>query len=119
MKEQKGVKKRNSSPKSSQQQQGGSRQQQQGGQRDEPQLSRQQQGQRNEGEGNKTAARHYNDDQHRFAESGRVDEQADRAKQALSGKEGEELRRAEDEGRSHARHGEEDKDYSKQSKLKE
>jgi hypothetical protein len=114
MKEQKGVKKRNP-----QQQQSSSRLQQQGGQRDESQSSQQQQGQRNEGEGNKTAARHYNDDQHRFAESGRVEEEADRAKQALDGKEGDELRHAEEEGRSHARHGEEDKDYSKQSKLKE
>ena len=33
-------------------------------------------GSRNEGEGNKTAAREYNEVQRRFAESGKVDEKA-------------------------------------------
>lgn len=57
--------------------------------------------QRNEGEGNKTAARQYNDAQHKFAESGKVDEKAREAEQALD-KEQRELQRAEAVGKRHA-----------------
>ena len=56
----------------------------------------------NEGEGNKTAARHYNDATRKFVESGKVDEAASKAKEALNGPEGEELRRAEAEGKAKA-----------------
>ena len=38
---------------------------------------------RNEGEGNKTAARQYNEAQHRFAQSGKVEEKAREAERAL------------------------------------
>ena len=62
-------------------------------------------GQRNEGEGNKTAAREYNRETTEFAKSGQVEGKAREAKQALEGREGEELRKAEREGQSHA-HGE-------------
>ena len=55
----------------------------------------------NEGEGNKTAARRYNDSTQKFVESGKVDEAARKAKQAVDGPEGEELRRAEEEGMCH------------------
>jgi hypothetical protein len=72
--------------------------------------------QRNEGEGNKTAARRYNKDQQEFVKSGQVDEAAEKAKQAVEGEERDELKEAEDEGRSRARHADEDRDYDKDSK---
>lgn len=62
-------------------------------------------GQRNEGEGNKTAAREYNRETTAFTKSGQVEGKAREAKQALQGGEAEALRRAEREGKSHA-HGE-------------
>jgi hypothetical protein len=58
---------------------------------------------KNEGEGNKTAARHYNEDQHRFVQSGAVDQKAKEAERALEGSEGKELERAEGAGKSHAK----------------
>ena len=61
--------------------------------------------QRNEGEGNKTAAREYNEQQHRFAKSGQVEEKAREAEKAVSGKERSELERAEAIGKRHS-HGE-------------
>jgi hypothetical protein len=57
---------------------------------------------RNEGEGNKTAARHYNEKAERFAKSGQVEEKAREAEEALEGSEGRALEHAEAEGRSHA-----------------
>lgn len=59
--------------------------------------------QKNEGEGNKTAARQYNKDQREFVKSGRVDEAADEAAEAISGSEKDELKRAEEAGRSKAK----------------
>jgi len=61
-------------------------------------------GSRNEGEGNKTAAREYNEAQRRFVESGKVDEKAREAEQA-SDTEKRELERAEAVGKRHS-HGE-------------
>jgi hypothetical protein len=58
---------------------------------------------KNEGEGNKTAARHYNEEQRRFAQSGAVDQKAKEAERALEGGEGKELERAEEVGKSHAK----------------
>jgi len=55
--------------------------------------------QRNEGEGNKTAAREYDEAQHRFAQSGKVEEKAREAERAISGPERIELERAEAIGR--------------------
>jgi hypothetical protein len=60
-------------------------------------------GARNEGEGNKTAARHYNEAQHKFAASGKVSAAARAARKALEGSEGATLRRAEAVGMSKAR----------------
>ena len=57
--------------------------------------------QKNEGEGNRTAARAYDRDQHRFAESGKVDKAAQDAKRAVEGAEGDKLRRAEESGKGH------------------
>jgi hypothetical protein len=57
---------------------------------------------RNEGEGNKTAARHYNEKAERFANSGQVEDKAREAEEALGGSEGRTLERAEAEGKSHA-----------------
>ena len=62
-------------------------------------------GQRNEGEGNKTAAREYNKETTEFAKSGQVEGKAREAERAVSGKDGEKLRAAEREGQSHS-HGE-------------
>ena len=56
----------------------------------------------NEGEGSRTAARHYNDGVAKTVKEGHVDELAKKAKAALEGPEGDELRRAEKAGKSHA-----------------
>jgi hypothetical protein len=58
-------------------------------------------GQRNEGEGNKTAARQYNEAQREFVRSGKVDEQAHSAEQALDSAERSELEKAELVGKRH------------------
>ena len=58
-------------------------------------------GQRNEGEGNRTAARQYNKDQQRFIKSGKVEEKAREAEAAMDGDERPELERAEAEGKRH------------------
>jgi hypothetical protein len=55
---------------------------------------------RNEGEGNKTAARKYNEAQHRFVESGQVDGKAREAERALD-RDKRELQRAEAIGKRH------------------
>ena len=47
-----------------------------------------------EGEGNYTAAREYQKEQHEFAKSGPVEQKAIEAEEALDGPEGEELERA-------------------------
>jgi len=55
--------------------------------------------QKNEGEGNRTAARQYNKATTKFANSGKVEPAAQRAKKALDSAEGSDLRRAEKIGR--------------------
>lgn len=76
------------------------RQQSQGG----GEKQRQQGGQPNEGEGNKTAARHYNEGAQQSAQNpGRTERQAKEAKRAIDSPEGEELERAEEIGRKPAR----------------
>lgn len=57
--------------------------------------------QRNEGEGNRTAARRYNAAQQRFVRSGKVEESARAAERAIEGKERKDLERAEAEGKRH------------------
>jgi hypothetical protein len=69
-------------------------------------------GQKNEGEGNKTAARHYNKDQQEFVKSGQVQEAAKKAEDALDGPEGAELSKAEEKGRAKSK-GEDAADYMK------
>lgn len=59
--------------------------------------------QKNEGEGNRTAARAYNAATEKFAKSGRVDKQARRAQEAVDGPQKAELERAERVGKSKAR----------------
>lgn len=59
--------------------------------------------QQNEGEGNKTAAREFNREQKKFAESDKVKPAAEEAKRAVDGKEKEALEQAEREGASKAR----------------
>jgi uncharacterized protein (TIGR02284 family) len=59
--------------------------------------------QRNEGEGNKTAAKEYNEATTKFAHSGKVDKQAQEAAQAREGAERKDLDRAEQAGKSHAK----------------
>jgi hypothetical protein len=58
--------------------------------------------QRNEGEGNRTAARDYNEAQQKFARSGKVEAKAREARKAIEGEEGEALREAELIGKRHA-----------------
>ena len=58
---------------------------------------------KNEGEGNRTAARRYNKDTREFVETDRVDKKAQEAREALNSEEGEKLKRAEEKGRSKAR----------------
>ena len=53
----------------------------------------------NEGEGNKTSAKEYDEKATKFARSGQVDEKAKQARQAVEGPEGEKLREAEREGK--------------------
>jgi len=55
--------------------------------------------QRNEGEGNRTAARVFNDAQRKFAKSGQVDEAARAAAAAVTGPDSEALREAEEKAR--------------------
>jgi hypothetical protein len=69
------------------------------------QPSEQPSGQRNEGEGNRTAARAYNKATTEFTKSGEVESKAREAKRAVDSAEGEKLREAEREGQSHS-HGE-------------
>ena len=57
----------------------------------------------NQGEGNRGAAKAYNEDTKEFAQSGRVKDSAQDAKEALEGPEGDDLRRAEKEAKSHAK----------------
>ena len=61
-------------------------------------------GSRNEGEGNKTAAREYNEAQRRFAESGKVEKKAREAEKSLD-IDKEALAHAEAIGKRHS-HGE-------------
>ncbi|MGE0258525.1 MAG: hypothetical protein AB7H71_17610 [Alphaproteobacteria bacterium] len=57
---------------------------------------------RNEGEGNKTAAREYNEAQRRFVESGKIDEKAREAERSLD-TDKRELEHAETIGKRHSR----------------
>jgi hypothetical protein len=59
----------------------------------------------NEGEGSRSGARAYNEATKKHSESGKVEQEAKDAEKAYEGKEGEELRKAEEEGRSRS-HGE-------------
>ncbi len=65
---------------------------------------------RNEGEGNRTAAKQYNDAQRKFVESGTVEPAAKDAEHALETDEAEELKRAEEKGRAHARPHEQERE---------
>jgi len=57
----------------------------------------------NQGEGNVTAAKEYNEKTQKFAKEGDVEGQARKAAEALDGDEGEKLRDAEEKGRIRAR----------------
>lgn len=57
----------------------------------------------NQGEGNREAGRVYDEEQKKFVEEGKVDKAAGEAKAAVDSAEGEELRKAEEEGKSHAK----------------
>jgi len=60
--------------------------------------------QKNEGEGNRTAAREYNKEAREFARSGKVEKSAEKAREAVEGDERESLKQAEKEGLKKARH---------------
>jgi hypothetical protein len=55
---------------------------------------------KNEGEGNRTADRHYREGVRRHVESGTSEAAAEEAERALDSDEGDELREAEEEGRA-------------------
>jgi hypothetical protein len=57
----------------------------------------------NEGEGSRTAAKKYDREAQRFAESGKVEEKAREARDAIDGPEGKELAAAEAQGRRHSK----------------
>jgi hypothetical protein len=57
----------------------------------------------NEGEGSRSGARAYDQASEKFAKSGKVDEKAREARQAVDSPEGKELERAEAEGKRHAK----------------
>jgi hypothetical protein len=57
--------------------------------------------QRDEGEGNRTAARRFDKAEQAFVKRGKVEEKAREAERALEGDERRELERAEQEGRRH------------------
>ncbi len=57
----------------------------------------------NQGEGNREAAREYNEQQQKYVEGGRVAESAEKAKQAVELDESQQLEEAEQEGKSHAK----------------
>ena len=56
----------------------------------------------NEGEGSRTAAKDYNERTEQFMKNDDVEARAREAAAALDSEEGEELRKAEDQGRAHA-----------------
>lgn len=60
-------------------------------------------GNRNEGEGSRTAARQYNKETREHLKTHDVDGEAKQARKALEGKEGEGLRKAEQAGKAHAK----------------
>ncbi len=60
---------------------------------------------KNEGEGNRTAARAYDKHVQETVKTGNVEKKAREAEAALEGEEGETLQRAEEAGKSHS-HGE-------------
>jgi hypothetical protein len=72
------------------------------------------QGGQNQGEGDREAARRYNEDQQQFVQSGKVDEAARKA----AGQDPAEARKAEQAGRDRAKEldPEESRDYSKPDK---
>jgi hypothetical protein len=58
--------------------------------------------QKNEGEGNRTAARQYDSDTRKFVRSGRIEEKAREAEKALDGDERADLEEAEAAGKRRA-----------------
>jgi hypothetical protein len=69
----------------------------------EQEISMGEKKQRNEGEGNRTAARVYNEATEKFTKSDRVQKQAEQAKKAVDSEQRAELRQAERVGKSKAR----------------
>ncbi|MGE0744650.1 MAG: hypothetical protein AB7K86_05355 [Rhodospirillales bacterium] len=59
--------------------------------------------QKNEGEGNRTAAREYNRDTREFIEKEDVGKLAEKARKDVEGPQGDELRRAEEDGKRKAK----------------
>lgn len=57
---------------------------------------------KNQGEGDRESAKHYDEDQHKFVESGKA-EQAEKQNADLSERDKQELEKAEEIGKSHAK----------------
>jgi hypothetical protein len=58
---------------------------------------------KNEGEGSRTGARDYDERTRKFVESGQVEKKAKEAEKAIDSEEGASLRKAEEEGKRHAK----------------
>jgi hypothetical protein len=71
--------------------------------RDRADIERAAHSSKNEGEGSQSGARDYNERTRSFVESGQVEGKAKEAEKAIEGKEGEALKRAEQEGKRHAK----------------
>jgi hypothetical protein len=77
------------------------------------------QGSKNEGEGNRTADRQYREGVSRHISSGESEPAADEARRALDGDEADDLREAEQEGKSRAAADDEDEDAGRHTRGQE
>jgi hypothetical protein len=71
--------------------------------RDRADIERAAKSPKNEGEGSQSGARDYDDRTRHFVASGQVEQKAKEAEKAIEGKEGAALRKAEAEGKKHAK----------------
>ena len=71
--------------------------------RDRADIERASHSPRNEGEGSRSGARDYDERTRAFVKSGQVEKKAKEAERAIEGSEGDALRKAEEEGKRHAK----------------
>ena len=71
--------------------------------RDRADIERASHAPENEGEGSQSGARDYDERTRKFVESGQVEKKAKEAEKAIESPEGDALRKAEEEGKKHAK----------------